>query len=133
MEGSVAELDLLYPDRSARDLKANRLYHKRAEKARRDRMKKALKDLAGLLPPVCAVEKSNSIPVSDTIDATEDAFSTSHYDSATSQSCTDKISIIEAAVEYIGNLQKELLEMKCRLDKEHATRVTPEKQGREYT
>ena len=133
IEGSTSDLDLSYPERLAGGLKAKRIYYKIAEKAQRDRIKKALEDLAGLLPPTRIVENASRMPVYPTLDDTEDRFSTSHCDSIASQICTDKINVIERAMEYIDNLQKELAETKFRLDRDQVSREGRKKRGREYT
>ena len=96
-------------------------------------MKNALEDLAWLLLPTRTVEKASRMPVYNTLDDTEDRFSTSHRESVASQICTDKINVIERAIEYIDNLQKELAETKFRLDKDQVSREGHKKRGREYT
>jgi hypothetical protein len=78
-------------------------------------MKKALGDLAGLLPHTRSVEKASRMSAYDTIRHTLDPINVGHSDNAAGQIYTDKIDIIERAVEYIGNLQKELAETNSRL------------------
>lgn len=75
-------------------------------------MKKALDDLAGLLPHPSAVDGASGIPTYDVVDNTQDYIS--HSESTSRRIYTDKVTIVERAAEYIRELAKELAETRAR-------------------
>jgi hypothetical protein len=97
IEGNLPELGLSYPDQPLVKFDVKRDNHRVAEQARRDRMKKALQDLAELL-------SQDSTTVGN---KGQDA----GHVRASAQS-SDRVTILETAAEHIRNLQRELEEIK---------------------
>jgi hypothetical protein len=105
VEGNYTQLGLSYPDHVLSKVISKRKGHSAAERNRRNRMSNALQEMAKLLPqgnlPSGAQNSSNS--------GAEEAGSKR-------QPVTTKASTVEMAVEYIKNLQKEIVELTRRLE-----------------
>jgi hypothetical protein len=96
IEGNHFDLGLSYSEKLPEELKAKRDSRTVAERGRRARMKKALQVLDKLLPRDGVVR--------------DHGHSVDH--AGTSTQCSDKIAIVERAVEYIKSLQREVEDMK---------------------
>ncbi|KAL9099157.1 MAG: hypothetical protein Q9163_005306 [Psora crenata] len=100
---------LSYPETLSTDLTSKRTSHKIAEQGRRNRINTALHEIASLLPP------QNPPPLANGNDG-ESMTNTAMMTSGTAQQQSNsKASTVEAAIEYIKSLQKEVKECKEKL------------------
>jgi len=107
VEGKHAQLGLSYPDHLLTNIDSKRTNHSASERERRNRMNNALQEMAKLLPQGnCAgVAENNSSTI---------------------------VSIVERAIEYIKALQKELVEMRTRLEEKPVAEQGGEALARQY-
>ncbi|KAJ5253785.1 hypothetical protein N7524_010965 [Penicillium chrysogenum] len=94
VEGTGSKLGLAYPDHLLTGLDAKRVSHKNAEKDRRDRLSRALQALSELIADNEA-ESNNSDIVSEVVSLYKEQHG-------------NKVATVEAAVQYIKGLRKEL-------------------------
>ena len=98
-----------YPETLSTNLTSKRTSHKIAEQGRRNRINTALQEIASLLPP--------STPQVNGQGATNGAANANMMISGTAaQQSNSKASTVELAIEYIKSLQKELGEVKEKLE-----------------
>ncbi|KAK3178739.1 hypothetical protein OEA41_000876 [Lepraria neglecta] len=98
-----------YPETLSTNLTSKRTSHKIAEQGRRNRINTALQEIASLLPP--------STPQVNGQGATNGAANENMMISGTAaQQSNSKASTVELAIEYIKSLQKELGEVKEKLE-----------------
>ena len=122
-----------YPEALSTNLTSKRTSHKLAEQGRRDRINNALQEIASLLPsttaaPATARDSSAGSSGGDVSrgsganETTNGAGSsaTAHLVSGTAaQQSNSKASTVEMAIEYIKKLQRDLKEVKRKLEVAH--------------
>ena len=112
-----------YPETLSTNLTSKRTSHKIAEQGRRNRINVALQEIATLLP--------TSHPKNNGSDG-QASPSTMMMSGTAAQQSNSKASTVEAAIEYIKSLQKELGEVKGKLEaveKENGAGVGTEGKG----
>lgn len=114
IEGKNSELGLSYPDQLLTNLIAKRTCHSVAERGRRNRMNKALQEMAMLLPRDSCTDGANDN--SATNSRAVEINSSGSVSGRAGDQMNSKASTVEMAIEYIKSLQKELMEMKSALE-----------------
>ena len=103
-----------YPENLSTNLTSKRTSHKIAEQGRRNRINTALQEIALLLPPTSPSIFSNGQAAAvETRD--ERAAAMVSATSTPQQQSNSKASTVEAAIEYIKSLQKEVKDYKDKL------------------
>jgi Helix-loop-helix DNA-binding domain. len=108
---SAPEVELFYPDGLMAGFTAKRQHRKLSEKARRDRMKTALKGLSDVMSHRACPEAAGGALHQDI-----NGNSQSKEVAGKSSEHSDRVSVVEAATLYIYELQKKLAETNHRLD-----------------
>jgi hypothetical protein len=113
MNTNVPKLELFYSDAVMANVTAKRQNHKLSEKGRRDRMKMALKALSDIIsqpsdPSIDGDGTPKEIGGRSRSKEAANRFPVKH---------SDRISIVEAAILYIHQLQEKLMEANRRMDK----------------
>lgn len=109
---SAPEVELFYPDGLMGDFTAKRQHRKLSEKARRDRMKTALKGLSDVISHRACPEAAGGALHQDINGNSQSKEVAGRSPSEHS----DRVSVVEAATLYIHQLQKKLAETNHRLD-----------------
>ena len=99
-----------YPENLSTNLTSKRTSHKIAEQGRRNRINTALQEIASLLPPT--TPPSNAINETDGREGDGGARGAGLLTGTPQQQSNSKASTVEAAIEYIKSLQKEVKECK---------------------
>jgi Helix-loop-helix DNA-binding domain len=116
IEGKNSELGLSYPDQLLTNLIAKRTCHSVAERGRRNRMNKALQDMAKLLPRDSGTDGANDNSATNSRAVGINGSGSGSVSGRTGDQINSKASTVEMAIEYIKSLQKELMEMKSALE-----------------
>lgn len=121
VDGNHSQLGLSYPDHLLTSVISKRKSHSTAERSRRDRLKNALQRMSELLPKdsyaSCADDK---IPIGLSVGEAGNSIGARTRNVPSQTTC--KASIVETAIDYIQSLQKEVLELKSKLERRHGPR-----------
>ena len=117
-----------YPENLSTNLTSKRTSHKIAEQGRRNRINTALQEIAALLPPTPPVGPSgapSTMPTPDGLrpedSATPTGASQQQQQQQQQQQGNSKASTVEAAIDYIRTLQKEVKDCKDMIAKYEQT------------
>jgi hypothetical protein len=99
-----------YPETLSTNLTSKRTSHKIAEQGRRNRINTALQEIARLLPPSTPQINGQGVTTNGAVNANMMISGTA------AQQSNSKASTVELAIEYIKSLQKELGEVKEKLE-----------------
>lgn len=115
-----------YPENLSTNLTSKRTSHKIAEQGRRNRINTALQEIAALLPPTPPVGPSgapSTMPTPDGLRPEDSVTPTgaSQQQQQQQQQGNSKASTVEAAIDYIKTLQKEVKDCKDKIAKYEQT------------
>jgi hypothetical protein len=124
IEGKTSELGLSYPDQLLTNLITKRTYHSVAERGRRNRMNKALQEMAKLLPRDSCTDGANDNNATNS--RAVGINSSGSVSGRAGDQMNSKASTVEMAIEYIKSLQKGLMEMKSALEERRPQQIPRE-------
>ena len=120
-----------YPENLSTNLTSKRTSHKIAEQGRRNRINTALQEIALLLPPTSPPNLANGVKAAVGTPAPANDMDSDKANAAMTaqQQSNSKASTVEAAIDYIKSLQKEVRECRDKLAVYEGANVEDGKQG----